>query len=542
MAADASRRWLRLLLFEGGFVLSSTGPTRQEPATSKTGLWATARRWFRNFFGVGQSTGAENRSAVGPELSGDVSQLAEAAQTVSEGDRLLRDREAALLSQYRVNLSRPVVLELIRFEGMDFFSDSEWRLKQGFNLLLGRNGYGKSFLLRSTVALLKRDEQLSGELVGAMGGKNARLHVQVKRLESSRQETIVRDAVRFESSIGEVPILAIPDSRFVDRSTTLLKAPVAETSLVKDGALHFLQQLPYQGVINDFLFELCLDYQDHRAGFRLPVFEFLAGIIARLTGEPFKFDSIERSSRLGFIIWVRTPNSPDPLPIQYSSQGTLSVLAIFGLIRSFLKELANSDGRSAPSEDEIRGKEAIVVIDELDAHLHPVWQQQIRLLLTDSFPKVQFIVSAHSPLLVAGCGPGEVSVLRRGDGREFAPTLIERDFIGATSAELYESVFDLEELDPTFLRYKTKLTNRPDYESEIKKLIELQKQGKLNEAQTIRLEKLFDEQHIMERVEEVTEARQSRESEQSSRILELEAENERLRARLRSADRPEERL
>ena len=506
IAADTSRRWLRLLLFEGGFVLSSTGPTLQEPATSKTGLWAAARRWFRNFFGVGQSTGEDNRSAVGPELSRDVeeSQLAEAAQTVSEGDRLLRDREAALLSQYRVNLSRPVVLELIRFEGMDFFSDSEWRLKRGFNLLLGRNGYGKSFLLRSTVALLKRDEQLSGELVGAMGGKNARLHVQVRRLESSRQETIVRDAVRFESSIGEVPILAIPDSRFVDRSTTLLKAPVTETSLVKDGALHFLQQLPFQGVINDFLFELCL--------------------------------------RLGFIIWVRTPNSPDPLPIQYSSQGTLSVLAIFGLIRSFLKELANSDGRSAPSEDEIRGKEAIVVIDELDAHLHPVWQQQIRLLLTDSFPKVQFIVSAHSPLLVAGCGPGEVSVLRRGDGREFAPALIERDFIGATSAELYESVFDLEELDPTFLRYKTKLTNRPDYESEIKKLIELQKQGKLTEAQAVRLEKLFDEQHIMERVEEVTEARQSRESEQSSRILELEAENERLRARLHSADRPEERL
>ena len=81
---------------------------------------------------------------------------------MSEGDRLLREREAALLGQYRVNLRQPVVLELIRFEGMDFFGDSEWRLKQGFNLLLGRNGYGKSFLLRSTVALLKRDEQLSG--------------------------------------------------------------------------------------------------------------------------------------------------------------------------------------------------------------------------------------------------------------------------------------------------------------------------------------------------------------------------------------------
>ena len=463
--------------------------------------------------------------------------MAEAAQTVSEGDKLIRDREAALVSQYRVNLRRPVVLELIRFKGMDFFDDSEWRLKRGFNLLLGRNGYGKSFLLRSTVALLKRDEQLSAELVGAMGGKNPRLHLQVKRLESSRQETIVREAIRFESSIGEVPILAIPDSRFVDRSTTLLNAPIAETSLLKDGARHFLQQLPYQGVINDVLYELCLDYQeDDRSGFDLPVFAFLASIITRLTGEPFQFDSIERGSRLGFIIWVRTPNSPDPLPIQYSSQGTLSVLAVFGLIRSFLKELAQSGGRSAPSEHEIRGKEAIVVIDEVDAHLHPVWQQQVRVLLTDSFPNVQFIVSAHSPLLVAGCGPGEVSVLRRQGERGFVPALIERDFIGATSAELYESVFDIEELDPTFLRYKTKLTNRSDHDSRINELIKQQKRGQLTPKETAELETLFDEQRIMDRVEEVTEARHSREREQ---ILKLEAENEHLRERLRPADRPE---
>ena len=97
--------------------------------------------------------------------------MAEAAQKVSEGDRLLRDREAVLLDQYRGNLRHPIVLERIRFEGMDFFGDSEWRLNRGFNLLLGRNGYGKSLLLRSTVALLKRDEQMSGELVRAMGGE-----------------------------------------------------------------------------------------------------------------------------------------------------------------------------------------------------------------------------------------------------------------------------------------------------------------------------------------------------------------------------------
>jgi predicted ATP-binding protein involved in virulence len=39
----------------------------------------------------------------------------------------------------------------------------------------------------------------------------------------------------------------------------------------------------------------------------------------------------------------------------------------------------------------------IVLIDEIDLHLHPNWQRQIRELLTNHFPNVQFISTAHSP-------------------------------------------------------------------------------------------------------------------------------------------------
>ncbi|MGI8809293.1 MAG: AAA family ATPase [Acidimicrobiales bacterium] len=466
------------------------------PSDPARGLWAAFTRWLRGLLSPEVEGGAseavqptESASSIGP------AHLEAAQEKVTEGDRVLRDREAALFAQYHENLRHPVALQVVRFENMNFFADSEWRLRPGFNLLLGRNGYGKSLLLRSTAALLKRHEKLSADLVGAVGGEKGRLHVHIRRLNSSSEEVIVRSSKQFESSIGEVPILAIPDARFTDRSVTALQAPVDETDLLRDGARQFLEQTPYQGLINEVLYELCLDYQDAKT-FDLPVFEFLAGIITRLTRESFAFHSIERpeGKRLEFEIRVRTQNSTEPLPIQFASQGTLSILAVFGLIRSFLKRLALSRSNSRPlSEQEILATAAIVFIDEIDAHLHPLWQQQVRMLLTDSFPNVQFVVSAHSPLLVAGCWLGEVSVLRPHEDGGFAPVLLNRDFIGATSAELYGAVFEIEEMDPTFLRYQTKLTNRNDrdqHDNDITSLLEKREAGKLDDRQAAELERL----------------------------------------------------
>jgi hypothetical protein len=41
----------------------------------------------------------------------------------------------------------------------------------------------------------------------------------------------------------------------------------------------------------------------------------------------------------------------------------------------------------------------IVLIDEVDAHLHPTWQRQIGVFLRKHFPAIQFIVTTHSPII-----------------------------------------------------------------------------------------------------------------------------------------------
>jgi hypothetical protein len=50
----------------------------------------------------------------------------------------------------------------------------------------------------------------------------------------------------------------------------------------------------------------------------------------------------------------------------------------------------------------------IVIVDEIDAHLHPSWQRTIGVWFRKHFPNVQFIVSTHSPLICQAAEVGSV--------------------------------------------------------------------------------------------------------------------------------------
>lgn len=65
-----------------------------------------------------------------------------------------------------------------------------------------------------------------------------------------------------------------------------------------------------------------------------------------------------------------------------------------------------------PNLEDARG---IVLIDELDTHLHPRWKMRIMSRLREAMPQVQFIATTHDPLCLRGLYDGEVQVLRRRD-------------------------------------------------------------------------------------------------------------------------------
>ena len=71
---------------------------------------------------------------------------------------------------------------------------------------------------------------------------------------------------------------------------------------------------------------------------------------------------------------------------------------------------------------------AIVLVDEIDLHLHPRWQRTVRETLVRHFPRVQFIATAHSPLMAQSSLDDNVAVVRRsGDHAEIdnKPTVIK---------------------------------------------------------------------------------------------------------------------
>jgi predicted ATP-binding protein involved in virulence len=55
----------------------------------------------------------------------------------------------------------------------------------------------------------------------------------------------------------------------------------------------------------------------------------------------------------------------------------------------------------------------VVLVDEVDLHLHPKWQRELRSHLTERFPATQFVVTAHSPLVVQASENENIVVLRR---------------------------------------------------------------------------------------------------------------------------------
>jgi predicted ATP-binding protein involved in virulence len=58
-----------------------------------------------------------------------------------------------------------------------------------------------------------------------------------------------------------------------------------------------------------------------------------------------------------------------------------------------------------------RDAHALVLIDELDLHLHPKWQRTVVKNLTEAFPKVQFVATTHSPQIIGELQPDRIILL-----------------------------------------------------------------------------------------------------------------------------------
>ncbi|GMU02252.1 AAA family ATPase [Corallococcus caeni] len=101
------------------------------------------------------------------------------------------------------------------------------------------------------------------------------------------------------------------------------------------------------------------------------------------------------------------------IPVENLSDGYRAILSMtFELIRQ-LARAYGGDKLFAPGDSTTIVVPGVVLIDEIDAHLHPVWQRRVGRWFREHFPNIQFIVTTHSPLICQAATVGSVFRLPR---------------------------------------------------------------------------------------------------------------------------------
>ncbi len=299
------------------------------------------------------------------------------------------------------------------------FTDFALDLTPGWTVLLGDNGVGKSNILRAiALAVCGRDaEAYAGRLIRAgepsatvvLETADSTYRAEIKRTSDGGASVTVVPARPLELEgwlvLGFPPLRSVSWDRPKGPTTEGRRRPGADDVLplitgAPDPRLDSLKQwlVNLDARIN---YEASHASADPRYGQLLHRF---FDVVNRVTpGLRLEFGHVNPDTHEVTVI-----TDDGEVPIEIVSQGMTSLVAWVGVL---LRRLYEVYGETADPT----GQYALVLVDEIDAHMHPEWQQAVVGQLREIFPRVQFIATTHSPLVVGGMTPDQVVRLRRDD-------------------------------------------------------------------------------------------------------------------------------
>jgi 3',5'-cyclic AMP phosphodiesterase CpdA len=306
---------------------------------------------------------------------------------------------------------------------VDFMSAGSPRLR---TVLLGENGAGKTSILRAialSVAPLTEATALAAELVGTQRRINrsgntaevarivARFYDPTRPDETFEVVTRVvesedgREELRRETTPGAFPWARIIAAgygvgRGVRGSAELgaYDRRQALRSLFRDDAPLFDAESVLKSVALEPEPAVEVTPQRTRKGPPFPTLNYFRFVIRRL----FRLNSnhaIDVDSR-----GVRVHGPWGAQPFHALGDGYRSTA---GWVLDFLgRTFAAGAGLGAEPT-------GLVLVDEVDEHLHPSWAREILGLLSKTFPEVQFVATTHSPVTIVDTRPDEVVLVRQ---------------------------------------------------------------------------------------------------------------------------------
>ena len=209
-------------------------------------------------------------------------------------------------------------------------------------------------------------------------------------------------------------------------------------------------------------------YRQHRGELQDTV-ESILSISSDITeGFSIEFAGVHEDDD-GLYLRVTTPDGEVPLSVL--SQGTQSVI-------HWVARLVLGQAKYYDFSKEWFDEPSILVIDEIDAHLHPSWQRRVIPALMKRFANLQIFCSTHSPLMLAGLKAGQIQLLQRQPGGSISVSTNDSDVGGWTSDEIFRNVLGVE--NPTDLATAEAL----------RRLGELRRKDSLSEAEERELTRL----------------------------------------------------
>lgn len=332
----------------------------------------------------------------------------------------------------------------IRITGIGGISDLILQFDPRMNIICGPNGIGKTTILEAIahcfiageVTILKRN-------VNCQSGS-----IHVKLDCDPTEEDVEINVNEFEPNKGvqingrhklAKYILSLKTTR------TFAYQPLDQINKDVEKQMHILWSDTKNGVslvdIKNWFVNRYL-YSKHDGALtpeQVTNFELAKKCFSALNPE-FSFSKVDASTNE---IIVFSPNGE--IYYEYLSSGFKSCLSIlFGIIKEI-------EYRFKGDEQRAECFSGVVLIDEIDLHLHPEWQSKIQKVLTETFKATQFITCTHSPHVVQSAEANQIIALENSDSGVVCRKLPESKygFKGWTIDEVLIEVMGMQETRST---------------------------------------------------------------------------------------------
>lgn len=178
-------------------------------------------------------------------------------------------------------------------------------------------------------------------------------------------------------------------------------------------------------------------YREHKPAVREVIARAVQLASDITEGFPVQFAGVGEDKD-GYYPQFETPDGRVPLNVL--SQGTQSLI-------QWCAQFVIGYAEHYNFPQDFSDKPAILIVDEIDAHLHPSWQRRILPTLTRHYPALQVFCSTHSPLSLAGLKAGQIHLMTRDVNGKATVSRNTSDVQGWSADEIYSEFLGVEPTD-----------------------------------------------------------------------------------------------